>query len=376
MSDEHPTLSRAQLNFERYRTRLGFWQVIWGTLISGGVAVAIPAAVDAYKARLEIQKSVEDQKLKAKEIEGKILDSHQQYISNFLNTALNQDIELRIRFSEYFAFVSEPSSQTAWEHFRSSLITRRDSIREQINAKEMQLERMRAQRSNLTVEQQIDLSRVERELNWNYAELGYVRRDTNVTAPVATVGAIDRESVSSESESLFKDMVIDRNRLAQINQVVDRIVAAKDRYEAVQTRTGVPWFVVGIIHYLEANGDFSKHLNGDPLSARTVNVPAGRPDNGEPPFAWQDSAIDILKLEFSQTTNFSTIGNILYQFENSNGFGYRRRNVRSPFIWSCTNQYTSGKYVTPHVFDPNVVQKECGAAAILKVMLDRNFVHI
>jgi hypothetical protein len=100
MSDEHPTLSRAQLNFERYRTRLGFWQVIWGTLISGGVAVAIPAAVDAYKARLEIQKSVEDQKLKAKEIEGKILDSHQQYISNFLNTALNQDIELRIRFSE------------------------------------------------------------------------------------------------------------------------------------------------------------------------------------------------------------------------------------------------------------------------------------
>jgi lysozyme family protein len=205
---------------------------------------------------------------------------------------------------------------------------------------------------------------------WNKANVG--RTSYIESRP----GAIDRESVSSESESLFKDMVIDRNRLAQINQVVDRIVAAKDRYEAVQTRTGVPWFVVGIIHYLEANGDFSKHLNGDPLSARTINVPAGRPDNGEPPFAWQDSAIDILKLEFSQTTNFSTIGNILYQFENSNGFGYRRRNVRSPFIWSCTNQYTSGKYVTPHVFDPNVVQKECGAAAILKVMLDRNFVHI
>jgi len=68
-------------------------------LISGGIAVAVPAAVDAYKARIELQ-------LKSKEIDGRILDSHRQYISNFLNTALDQDIELRIRFSEYFSFVS------------------------------------------------------------------------------------------------------------------------------------------------------------------------------------------------------------------------------------------------------------------------------
>ncbi len=40
--------------------RLGFWQAIWGTLISGGVAVAIPAAVDAYKAQLDLQKAQQD----------------------------------------------------------------------------------------------------------------------------------------------------------------------------------------------------------------------------------------------------------------------------------------------------------------------------
>jgi hypothetical protein len=254
MSDEHPTLSRAQMNFERYKARLGFWQAVWGTIISGGVAVAIPAAVDAYKARLELQKSVEDQKLKQKEIDGKILDSHQQYISNFLNTALNQDIEFMIRFSEYFSFVSEPSNREAWERFRSALTARRDNIRDQINSKEIQMGQLRAQRGNLTAQQQMDFSRLERELSWSYAELGYVRRDTNVTAPVATVAATSRDFVSSDSESLFKGMVIDRNRLAAINQTVDRIVAAKDQYEAVETATGIPWFVVGIIHHLDTVG--------------------------------------------------------------------------------------------------------------------------
>src|SRR2546430_15828219 len=94
-------LQKRELELRWYQARLGFWQAIWGTLITGGVAVAIPAGVDAYKAGLEVQKAKEEQKLKEKEIalkdkelEGKVLDSHQTYISNFLNTALNQDIEL------------------------------------------------------------------------------------------------------------------------------------------------------------------------------------------------------------------------------------------------------------------------------------------
>ena len=172
-----------------------------------------------------------------------------------------------------------------------------------------------------------------------------------------------------DSESLFKEMAIDRNRLAEINQSVDRIVASKTRYEAVQTVTGVPWFVVGIIHRRETAGDFSSHLNGDPLSARTVHVPAGRPAVGNPPFAWQDSAIDLLKISLGENRNFSTIGDILYTLELWNVFGYRRRNVPFPYIWNCTNQYSSGKYSA-------VDASGCGAAALLKVMLDRNDIHI
>src|SRR5262249_25174648 len=152
MSDSTP--NAGLLSLDRYRARLGFWQAIWGTLITGGVAVAIPAAVDAYKARLEIQKAQEEIKLK-------LLDSHQQYISNFLNTALNQDIELRLRFSEYFSYVSDLENGKQWQKFNAALGTRRDRIRSDINSKEMQVERLRASRASLSVQEQIDLARLE-----------------------------------------------------------------------------------------------------------------------------------------------------------------------------------------------------------------------
>ena len=52
----------------------------------------------------------------------------------------------------------------------------------------------------------------------------------------------------------------------------------KARYAAVGKPFGIPWHVVGIIHMLEAAANFTTHLhNGDPLTARTVHVPAGRP---------------------------------------------------------------------------------------------------
>src|ERR1700745_3408459 len=128
--------TRTSISLERYRMRLGFWQAIWGTLISGGVAVAIPAAVDAYKARLDLQKAQQEVELKQKEIESKAQDLHQTYISKFLDTALNQDIELRLRLSEYFSYVSEQESREQWRKYHEQLEKRRDAIRTSINQKE------------------------------------------------------------------------------------------------------------------------------------------------------------------------------------------------------------------------------------------------
>jgi lysozyme family protein len=192
----------------------------------------------------------------------------------------------------------------------------------------------------------------------------------------STAGSVDRDFVVSDSQKLFQDMILDRNRLASLNQQVDQVVLSRGRYEDVQSATGVPWFIIGIVHLLDTSGNFSVHLNGDPLTARTINVPRGRPLTGDPPFSWKDSAIDLVKISFPPTPDFSTVGSILYALERYNGFGYRRRNFRSPFIWGCTNQYVSGKFVADNTFDPNSVSAQCGAAAMLKVMLDKNVIKI
>src|ERR1022692_3987605 len=117
--------------------------------------------------------------------------------------------------------------------------------------------------------------------------------------------------------------------------------------------------------------NFNQHLhNGDPLTARTVHVPAGRPPNGSPPFAWEQSATDALTFQgFANLTDWS-LPVILYRLEAYNGFGYRKLAppINTPYLWSFSNQYTSGKYVADGKFDPHAVSPQCGAAVILLQM--------
>lgn len=150
-----------------------------------------------------------------------------------------------------------------------------------------------------------------------------------------------------------------------------KIVLNRDTYTAAGAKAGgVPWHVVGVLHSLEASGRFDRHLhNGDPLSARTVHVPAGRPTTGTPPFAWQDSAADALVFDGFAKWKDWTIGGTLYQLEAWNGWGYRRFHpgVLSPYLWAGCQHYTSGKYVADGSFSPTAVSKQIGAAVLLRV---------
>src|SRR5262249_32294651 len=145
----------------------------------------------------------------------------------------------------------------------------------------------------------------------------------------------------------------------EVKNAVNKIASNKQRYLVVEGETGVPWYILGIIHVSDAGGNFNTHLrNGDPLTARTVHVPAGRPSDGQPPFLWETSAIDALKLMKPDKESFSSIGATLYWLERYNGFGYRRRDIKSPYIWSCTDVYTGGQFVSG-MFDPNVRARYC-----------------
>jgi lysozyme family protein len=186
-------------------------------------------------------------------------------------------------------------------------------------------------------------------------------------------------TLSKEYRELWKTCQIRQQRRGEIDGIVDRIVKGKNRYRMAGKPHGVPWHVVAVIHMLEGSGSFSTHLhNGDPLTARTVHDPKGRPKAGSPPFSWEKSASDALVFDgLSRWTDWSLAGT-LFVLERFNGFGYRRHdiNIHSPYLWSFSNHYTKGKFVADRVFSATAVSKQCGAAVLLKRMVGRKLVKI
>ncbi len=186
--------------------------------------------------------------------------------------------------------------------------------------------------------------------------------------------------LTAEYKTLWDAATIRAEKAVEVVNVAQKLSSLKPTYDEVSTSTTVPWYVVGLIHSLEANFAMDEHLhNGDPLTAVTVNVPKGHPKGGSPKFTWAASAIDALTLKGLQNVGKDgwSIERIAYELERYNGFGYRNNHptVKSPYLWSYTNQYTAGKYVGDHRFDPNRPSDQAGAMAILKQLVVDNVVQ-
>lgn len=184
--------------------------------------------------------------------------------------------------------------------------------------------------------------------------------------------ATDFASLKDEYRRLFDACEVLAERKPNIDYYVRQLERNRDAYQAVEQQTRVPWLFTGILHGMECGFSFQRHLhNGDPLTARTVRVPAGHPRAGEPPFPWLVSAVDAVQLKrLDQETDWS-IPRQLFHFERFNGFGYRRRGIPSPYLWSFSNLYRKGKFVADGVFDPEAVSKQSGAGVILKAATAR-----
>jgi len=180
---------------------------------------------------------------------------------------------------------------------------------------------------------------------------------------------ISGDTRKPDFQKLWDTMVIKPEKMPEVQFMAAKIVKNKARYEAVSKVTGVPWIVIGCIHKQESNCDFGTHLhNGDPLTARTVQVPAGRPVNGKPPFTWEESAIDALGYDGATGIKDWSIVATLNFLHRYNGLGYLNKGIYSPYLWSYTNHYVSGKYVRDGVYDPKAVSGQCGVAPLLKVL--------
>ena len=179
----------------------------------------------------------------------------------------------------------------------------------------------------------------------------------------------------------WKNMKILSSRQASLEHTAKLIISNKSKYQKVEhglVEQGLyaPWWFVGIVHIREADGNFNAQLSqGDPLSHVSVHVPAGRgpfvDHPGEKYDAFTRGCFDALVdcAPHSAKSKDWSVGGTLTQFELYNGLGYANKGIPSPYVWSGTDQYTSGKYVADGVFSASTVDTQPGCAALLYLMM-------
>ena len=144
----------------------------------------------------------------------------------------------------------------------------------------------------------------------------------------------------------------------------------KDVYEEIANETGVPPELIAAIHYRESGCNFETYLhNGQPLGEPTTIVPKGRIF-----YDFSEAAIDALNSEQKNKdislSKDDSIEMMMLFAELYNGTGYTDyKNTVSPYVYSGTDVYISGKYASDGVYDPNLVDKQPGIYLLI-VSLD------
>lgn len=172
-------------------------------------------------------------------------------------------------------------------------------------------------------------------------------------------------------KDLWLSAIIDPIHKPHIASIASICLGYWSLYTAVKDACGIPEYVTACLDYRESDFDHTCYLaNGDPLFnsdgvlMKTIHAPKGL----GPCKSWVDAA--VLSLQDSGLTNNKdwSIAETLFQIESYNGLGYQDRDIYSPYLWSGTNLYKSGKYIADYVFDPNVVDKQMGCVPILRAL--------
>lgn len=204
---------------------------------------------------------------------------------------------------------------------------------------------------------------------------------------------VDIPALIKTNQHRWDTMKLDPSRIPRFDAIATRLCepAAKARYQAVTgqvTRARyqpVPWWFVAVVSEREYGGPphWDKQLGqGDPLSQVSHNDPVGRgpflahPTDTSTDNPWLRCALDAL-IDCSPHAakwNDWTPGGVMTIFEEYNGLGYAMRGVPSAYVWSGTDQYTSGKYVADHVYRQNVrdVQEGCAPIIARMILLDKS----
>jgi lysozyme family protein len=182
---------------------------------------------------------------------------------------------------------------------------------------------------------------------------------------------ISFDKYGPEYQQLWNTMRIIRDD-NELNRLAGKLKANKEMYQKVELQTGVPWQMIAVIHVREAGEqDIGRFLcvlhNGEKIvgtGRRTVLVPKDRGPFND----WVLAAIDALQFQGFHKYSDWSVARVLWALEPFNGYGYRNKGLRSPYLWASTNHQQLGKYVRDGVFDPNVMDSQIGCAALLKYL--------
>lgn len=173
------------------------------------------------------------------------------------------------------------------------------------------------------------------------------------------------------NEARWQKCQITPSRLAEVNSVAKRLCAqtAKITYQAVENATGVPWWVVAVIHERECDQNFACNIaQGDPWNAVSRHVPKGR----GPFSSFLAAAVDALTKCPPKAAEWKdwSAGGTLTILEEYNGLGYESYHAEaSPYIWGATNQEQRGKYVGDGEYSAATWDTQLGCAAMLMAMM-------
>jgi lysozyme family protein len=174
----------------------------------------------------------------------------------------------------------------------------------------------------------------------------------------------DIAALTAANAKRWKAMHINDDRRNEIDVVARRLISGKSRYQEISAATGVPWSVVAVIHEREASGSWGANIaQGDPWNRVSTHVPAGR----GPFISFKAAAIDALTKcpPYAGAWRDWSPGGAMTLLEQYNGLAYASHGVPSPYVWSGTDQYTTGKVLVDHGPIMPVADKQLGCAALI-----------
>jgi len=144
------------------------------------------------------------------------------------------------------------------------------------------------------------------------------------------------------------------------------------RYQQIANmRPGtVPPQVLFCLHMRESDCNFKcSPAQGDSLQHRSIHVPKGRIPDKEPPYTFEQAAIDsYFNVDRLDLQNWKTTKGTLDAITAFNGWGPEYRGYPSGYTWAGTSVYRGGKFVADGHWSPITWDQQLGCAAILKAM--------